>query len=562
MDKIQRFKTKGYIYQSFLETKEGASFMHGLDEAIDNGFDAVDKGGAVAVEYNESKNQIIVMDNSRNGINKNVLEGILTNARHHATDKSKNTIGIRGIGIKKFIAICGNITSGCTLDIYTSDGGSSYFKATFSIQNTDDEKCASPTLTIGENSNFTNNNFNIHDGKLRGTILILSNSSPFHFDEETYFELGLRYGDKIKLENKKLFVNHREIEPIDILHKDGMSSIDPIVVNEKDRCYLLNFNLKVYHPANPNVLFNLPIISSQCFDQDTMKKRYDFEQAPFNSYGGIYVTRGGRYINQGNNTNIMFGMPPCSLAEKTYGSTKGSGLYGDISGSMSGYNRICINVDNDVMADIFGVQAVKSKGIAPLFTNPKLFEYKTIINDTEVPLFYAISFIRRFNHILYLNYFKQAKTHFSKEEVIDSNYVLEKVKNYYDRFNFATNILTKTRENKTKLKNAFVIKKVENDVVSERHINFNDPLSIIGVNWVESVDKENKASTIKECEFFFNQSNELFDLIKDNEIEMGYIEKMMISDFFTCISHANFDNARLRLFLIAKTKFLISEYKK
>ena len=46
---IEELSTKGYVYQTFVEAKEGTTVFDGIDEAIDNAIDATDKGGNIYV---------------------------------------------------------------------------------------------------------------------------------------------------------------------------------------------------------------------------------------------------------------------------------------------------------------------------------------------------------------------------------------------------------------------------------------------------------------------------------------------------------------------------------
>ena len=168
--------------------------------------------------------------------------------------------------------------------------------------------------------------------------------------------------------------------------------------------YIANFKLEAFIEGQENIKIPFIVTSVQALDPSLLRKKYSFENKPFNYFGGIYTTRGGRFIDYGNNTNIMFAMENCKL-----GTTRGNGLYGDISGSLAGYNRLIMNLDNIESARLFGVQSIKSKGIIPLHENNNLFKYKVNVNGVNITVFEAISFIRCFNHRFYTSTTKSSK---------------------------------------------------------------------------------------------------------------------------------------------------------
>lgn len=48
----EQLQTKGYVYQSFLESKEGTTVFDGIDECIDNAIDAtLDDEGVIVIDY-------------------------------------------------------------------------------------------------------------------------------------------------------------------------------------------------------------------------------------------------------------------------------------------------------------------------------------------------------------------------------------------------------------------------------------------------------------------------------------------------------------------------------
>ena len=61
---IEELSTKGYVYQTFVEAKEGTTVFDGIDEAIDNAIDATDKGGSIYVIVDNENNKVryLMMD--------------------------------------------------------------------------------------------------------------------------------------------------------------------------------------------------------------------------------------------------------------------------------------------------------------------------------------------------------------------------------------------------------------------------------------------------------------------------------------------------------------------
>ena len=56
---IEELSTKGYVYQTFVEAKEGTTVFDGIDEAIDNAIDA-------SSECDEKVINIIFRDDAKN----------------------------------------------------------------------------------------------------------------------------------------------------------------------------------------------------------------------------------------------------------------------------------------------------------------------------------------------------------------------------------------------------------------------------------------------------------------------------------------------------------------
>ena len=529
---IEELSTKGYVYQTFVEAKEGTTVFDGIDEMIDNALDATDKNGVIHVVVDKKGNKVQVLDNGC-GMGYLLLKDVMQNATFHKADGK--SIGINGIGLKKFAAIVGNL-HGCRLHVLTSEGDKYVSSATLHIS-PNDEEIIHPTIEWFENGNLTDNGINIINGTLKGTIATLTYTEEVDFTDDVIEQYSIKYAEQIILNKKHIFINGKELVGIDPTYTIGVNDVNKdLIVDEENRLYIANFKLEAFIEGQENIKFPFIVTSVQALDPSLLRKKYSFENKPFNYLGGIYTTRGGRFIDYGNNTNIMFAMENCKL-----GTTRGSGLYGDISGSLAGYNRLIINLDNIESARLFGVQSIKSKGIIPLHENNNLFKYKVNVNGVNITVFEAISYIRCFNHRFYTSTTKSSKYNWK-------NFKQDVYRKFYE-YDFSTSKQIKKRVSSTTLH-----KSKSNE---EAIYTIADSASYLKVQWKQNAHN-NKAKIL------YSVPNENCLLYRRNKENVELIQKLtmlFVEDFKCFADYAHYDREGVKNLLIAKTNQYLDKMK-
>ena len=520
----EELSTKGYVCQMFKEAKEGTTVFDGIDEALDNAIDATDIGGKIYVFCDKEKDEVSVLDNGC-GMQHSLLRNVMENASYHNADGV--SIGINGIGMKKFAAICGNL-SGCTLEVLTSDGGEYASRAILNISE-NDAQIIHPVIEWFENKDLKDNGINIINGKLKGTILTLKHVEDIEFTNEVIERYSIKYAEPIITKNKHIFIDNVELNAIDPTYTIGRNDESKeLIVDNENRLYIANFKLEAFLEGKENEKIPFTVTSVQALDSNLLKKRYQFEVGkPFNHFGGIYTKRGGRFIDYGNNTPTMFAMESGKL--KT---TKGKGLYGDISGSLSGYNRILINLDNIESARLFGVQSIKSKGIIPLHENTKLFDYKVRVNGVNISVFEAISHIRSFNHKFYSTTTKKAN---------------------YDWNNFESDVIRKFEEydfsTSKQPKKATVVIGEKKKTKTETIFSIKDMACFLAIQWKQRGDN-NKAEIIS-CSP--NEDCLLYRRNKENKVLVQSLIEDFLMDFKCFADYAHYDREGIKTLLVART---------
>ena len=529
---IEELSTKGYVYQTFVEAKEGTTVFDGIDEMIDNALDATDKNGVIHVVVDKKGNKVQVLDNGC-GMGYLLLKDVMQNATFHKADGK--SIGINGIGLKKFAAIVGNL-HGCRLHVLTSEGDKYVSSATLHIS-PNDEEIIHPTIEWFENGNLTDNGINIINGTLKGTIATLTYTEEVDFTDDVIEQYSIKYAEQIILNKKHIFINGKKLVGIDPTYTIGVNDVNKdLIVDEENRLYIANFKLEAFIEGQENIKIPFIVTSVQALDPSLLRKKYSFENKPFNYLGGIYTTRGGRFIDYGNNTNIMFAMENCKL-----GTTRGSGLYGDISGSLAGYNRLIINLDNIDSARLFGVQSIKSKGIIPLHENNNLFKYKVNVNGVNITVFEAISFIRCFNHRFYTSTTKSSKYNWK-------NFKQDVYRKFYE-YDFSTSKQIKKRVSSTTLH-----KSKSNE---EAIYTIADSASYLKVQWKQNAHN-NKAKIL------YSVPNENCLLYRRNKENVELIQKLtmlFVEDFKCFADYAHYDREGVKNLLIAKTNQFLDKMK-
>lgn len=528
---VEELSTKGYVCQMFKEAKEGTTVFDGIDEVLDNAIDATGFGGKIYFFYDREKDEIRVLDNGC-GMPHPLLRSIMENASYHDADGI--SIGINGIGLKKFAAICGNL-KGCTLDVLTSDGGKYVSRAILNISE-NDAQIIHPTIEWFENGNLDDNGINIVSGELKGTIITLKHVEDIEFTNEVIEQYSIKYAEPIMTKGKHIFINNVELNAIDPTYTIGKNDVNKqLIVDNDNRLYIANFKMEAFLEGKENEKIDFIVTSIQALDPNLLRKKHSFENKPFNYLGGIYTTRGGRFIDYGNNTPTMFAIESSRL-----GMTKGNGLYGDISGSLSGYNRILINLDNIDSARLFGVQSIKSKGIIPLHENPNMFNYKVKVNGVNISLFEAISYIRCFNHKFYTSTTKKANYDWNNFE----SDVIRKFKEY----DFSTSkqvkkisVTTRGTKGQTKTENIYTIK---------------DSACFLAIQWKQG--KDNKAKIVS---YSPNEECLLYRRNKEDDTLIQSLMEDFLMDFRCFADYARYDREGVKTLLVARTNQYLDETK-
>ena len=538
----EQLQTKGYVYQSFLESKEGTTVFDGIDECIDNAIDAtLDDEGVIVIDYDEKNNILRCYDNGH-GMEYMTLKKILSNASYHKADGSG--VGIRGVGLKKFVGIVGNIND-CVLTITTSTGDEYYRKGHLFVC-PDDKVILEPLLEGNRlNGNFKDNGINIFNGKLKGTIIELKNCEHIKFTEEILNDYSVRYAEALNIHHKHIIINGVDLKGFDPTYTIGRKELEcdenKTVIDEENRLFINTFNLKMYKIGNEKHLIPIKITSVQLLDPSYIRNKYKFEKdANFNQYGGIYTKRGGRFIDYGNNNQTMFTMVNGEL-----GTTKSKGLFGTIAGNLSGYNRIIIDLKDDEAAKIFGLQSIKSKGIIPLSSNKKLLkEYRVNVNNISLSVFEAISYLRKFNDKFYETKIKHCRKGYKWENLKAD------VTELYNNWDFTAG----------KLKNKPVKKKVTVKTVVPEEVSYSitDNNCFLKITYKQNI-YNNKVRILSNT---INEENLLYKYVYGyygaGAKEMSEkIRNLILDDFKVCTEYAYFDRENVKAFLIGKTKSLL-----
>lgn len=523
--------TQGYVYQTFLESKEGSTVYYGLDEVIDNAIDATEDGGIIKLDYNPETNTIIIFDNG-SGMDYDTLKGVLSNASYHKKDGNK--VGIRGVGLKKFVGIVGNL-SGCTLNILTSIGNKFYSKGTM-FMSPNDETILHPKIDMFDsNGIFEDNDVNIQNGYLKGTIIELQNCEPISFTDEVLNQYAIKYAEPILIHKKKIIINGVELQPIDPTYTIGKTIDKPFVVDNENRLYYTSFHFNMFKEGREDVTYPLDIMSVQLLDPQLIKEKYPFEEsAGFNYFGGVYTKRGGRFLDYGNNTCNMFALPVGNPYKRN---NKTTSMYGQTVGHLAGYNRIIINLDNNEVAKIFGIQSIKSKGILSLYDNKNITkDYFVMIDNVKVSVFQAISYIRKFNDYFYVNVIKHCRKTYDWNNLgSDLNMLL---KNY----SFAFGKPLVSTKDVIKVANTIRMDKIYTYSIKDRSC-------FLSIQWQQN--KHNNKGKIIRSEI--NKDCILYKLLEKDEVRLRKLYNLFIADFKCCTFYSFFDREAIKAYLVGKT---------
>ena len=517
MEDLRVIKTKGYVYQSFIESKENTTPYMGIDEAIDNALDNMAEGiGQVWIYNNAANKTITIMDNGK-GIDYELMEEILANAICHRANSE--TIGIKGVGIKKIGALVSSMKDS-EMTIITSTGNEYATKAIFNL--TDDDEAISHPKLIKIPNRFKES-FNVDKyGRLRGTVIIIKNTERINFTDRILLDYSIRYAPALLNQKKRIFINGKELLPIDptysLVRPSGAYVIDKnrrgfnakIVIDDTEKKYYIDFDLTIYHKKTPYTKHLLKLRSSQMLDTDMLRFKHPFEEVfNFNSLAGIYTIRGGRFINQGGNVSNMF-----SLVNDKINTTRGKGMFGDISGGLSQYNRILIDLNDDKIASIFEVPSIKSKGIQKFPSNDLLFDYYTNVDGKSITLFEAISYIRKFNDAFYVNNTKSRNEW--KYQFVDL------LSCYFDKYDFSLGKIVEDKKIKRVKQNIKSIKSNFRVGVSSSSFQNTDS-SIVNVTY--TIDDLSNVASI--TEFTLNEKSNAFRRLSEKKVSKTVIKNKL-----------------------------------
>ena len=435
--KVEEITTEGYSDGFYTIIKQMGSVLDGFSEAVDDAVQAV-----LDNKENDRIVQIVIDDTRRNyTVSDNgcgMSRGTLMSSYKKCMQTSWATFihGIMGLGRFVFAGICGRMGGGekeSIMRIITSVGD----EYAHSVQLTlgDDEYTRVHPLFGSGINKFEKDDFNIHNGKLKGTIQEMVNGEQLPMIEEIVFYLGKKFAKKIIFDDLKIYINGIRIEPIDVTHDILINDEFSVRVTETEKFVTVNKLVKFYHKDNRDDIHEVQIKCTLCMSPDYLREHYEWERnAKFNTLGGVYVDLNGNLIEMGGNTQSMFHQ------NISLGHTKCGGMYGDVVGNLTGFNRLTIFLKTVFDAKLFGVKAIKSTGIINLFYNEKLCnEY--YVSD-GVSLYEMICHIRRFCHLVYQTYLKP--------------YKIEKSNNWSN----AKEIITKRYEDFDFEKNDFINRKL------------------------------------------------------------------------------------------------------
>ena len=149
--------------------------------------------------------------------------------------------------------------------------------------------------------------FNIHNGKLKGTIQEMVNGEQLPMIEEIVFYLGKKFAKKIIFDDLKIYINGIRIEPIDVTHDILINDEFSVRVTETEKFVTVNKLVKFYHKDNRDDIHEVQIKCTLCMSPDYLREHFEWERnAKFNTLGGVYVDLNGNLIEMGGNTQSMF----------------------------------------------------------------------------------------------------------------------------------------------------------------------------------------------------------------------------------------------------------------
>ena len=509
---VEEITTEGYSDGFYTIIKQMGSVLDGFSEAVDDAVQAVLDNEVneriVQIDIDESRTNYTVSDNGCG-----MSRGTLASSYKKCMQTSWTTFvhGIMGLGRFVFAGICGRMGGGkneSRMKITTSTGDDYVHSIELTLGD-DEYTRVHPLFGSGVNK-FEKDDFNISNGKLKGTIQEMINGEQLPLIEEIVFYLGKKFAEKIVFENLKLYLNGVRVEPIDVTHDIGINDELSIRVTETEKFLTVNKKVKFFNKDNKEDVHEIQIKCTLGMSPDYLREHYEWESnAKFNTLGGVYVNLNGNLIEMGGNSTTMFHQ------NITLGHTMAGGMYGDTVGNLSGFNRLTIFLKTVFDAQLFGVKAIKSTGIINLADNEKLCNEYYVSDD--VSLYEMICHIRRFCHLVYGTYLKPYKI----EKTGNWNNAEEIIKKKYENFDFEKNELKKINLSK---KERFEQGEPQNYLISNKSsmFKFSYTLSKDGYK-INKTDINEDNETIKKIKNSIRgvtKANEIIKILKNSHIRL------------------------------------------
>ena len=535
LQKVEEITTEGYSDGFYTIIKQMGSVLDGFSEAVDDAVQAVSDNGEderiVHINIDDSRTNYTVSDNGC-GMSRGTLASSYKKCMQSTWTKFVH--GIMGLGRFVFAGICGRMGGGkneSKMNIITSTGDN--YIHTIELTLGDDEYTrVHPLLGSGVNK-FDKDDFNIHNGKLKGTIQEMVNGEQLPMFEEIIFYLGRKFGEKIIFENLKIYLNGVRIEPIDVTHDIGVNNELSIRVSETEKFLTINKNVEFYHKDNKEDKHEIQIKCTLGMSPEYLREHYEWEnKAKFNTLGGVYVNLNGNLIEMGGNSTTMF------RQNITLGHTKSGGMYGDTVGNLSGFLRLTIFLKTPFDAHLFGVKAIKSTGIISLSDNQKLCNEYYVSDD--VSLYEMICHVRHFCHLIYTTYLKKYKI----EKSGNWDNTEDIIKKRYDNFDFVKN----------EFKKETLTKKEKIDLGVPQEYTISNKSSMFDFSYTLSKDgyKINKTSINEDNETIKRIRSSIKGVTKANEI-IKILKNSHIRILTVCLE-AQVQHNLIRTLLITASK--------
>lgn len=359
--------------------KEGSEPRYGLDEFIDSGAEAVlrnpTKGKRIVkVFISDDRRTTLIQDNGI-GMTTQFMKDAYSTVDFNSWGFDI-LYGLKGNGRFVGIAIlCGDSGFGGTyFEQYSSIGDDILSKFVYHITK-DNNQLENPDDVLPVENKLENiriqgielDDFNIINGKLKGTNTLIRNGNPINkTDSQLLFEYGAMFYDELEANNMEILINNKNVSPIDITHDgniwpctNGLPEKGIVVTTPPNYRFATVYERIYFHHKDDVIGENgrykkerfidakstIPIGGTTKKIPSDSKKITDifpWEDTNWNSLGGVFPRLNGRLLSFGGNPNVWFSQKISEDAERR--TTKTKGKFGDVSGGISAFGRFSINL--------------------------------------------------------------------------------------------------------------------------------------------------------------------------------------------------------------------------